>query len=353
MDATFLHQAFELARKWQGRCAPNPSVGAVIVKEGKVIARGWHQGPGTDHAEVMALKAVSSDDLEGASIYVTLEPCSHWGRTPPCVSAISQSALKRVVYAEKDVNPVVNGSGENELIRAGFEVRHLPTPEIHQFYEPYRYWHRTGLPWVQAKIALSLDGKISGPQGKPTQITGNGLKAKTHQARLESDAILTTAQTVVLDDPQLNARLNGESITRPVYVLDRLGKMPLTARLWSTASRIVIFHGSHAHPDRLEALSQRGALLVEVSEVDGQLNLEEVIGRCGKDGVHRLWVEAGGRLFESLVSEGRVQQGWIYLGAKWIGNGVSAFGGQVNWFDGAKSVHWSGSDNDGLCEVSW
>src|SRR3990167_2136538 len=166
-----LKQALSLAESQRGFCAPNPSVGALVVKEGELIAEGVHRGPMKPHAEVEAIHH-AGNQAEGASLYVTLEPCCHWGRTPPCTDLIVKSRIKAVYYAFQDPNPKVAGQGAKQLQAAGIECHSVELPEVTDFYRSYHYWIREGRPWVTAKLAISLDGKIAGPHGEPVSLTG-------------------------------------------------------------------------------------------------------------------------------------------------------------------------------------
>src|SRR3990167_7826390 len=207
----YLNEALVLAKKRRGFCAPNPSVGAVIVKNRKMIGSANHWAAGYFHAERQALMEIGKK-AKGASLYVTLEPCCHWGKTPPCTDIIIHSGIKKVFYAARDPNPIISGKGIQILKSAGILCEQIKLPAIDLFYQSYYYWTQHHLPWVTAKLAMSLDGKIAGPQGEPVSLTGAQLNTFTHQSRRESDAILTTVNTIIHDDPQMNVRLHDEII---------------------------------------------------------------------------------------------------------------------------------------------
>jgi diaminohydroxyphosphoribosylaminopyrimidine deaminase/5-amino-6-(5-phosphoribosylamino)uracil reductase len=233
-DSHYLCAALTQAQVNRGFCSPNPAVGAIIVKDHKVLATGFHLGPGTHHAEVDAIKKLSPAETAGATIYISLEPCCHFGRTPPCTDALIQAGIKRVVYGYEDPNPLVKGKSQSLLQAANISCDYLPIAEIDAFYQSYSHWHLTKMPFITAKIALTLDGKMAGKLGQPIAITGPALQEFTHQSRKLSDAILTTAETILKDDPQLNIRLKNTIFTKPIYILDRQLKVSPEARIFST-----------------------------------------------------------------------------------------------------------------------
>lgn len=355
MHVAPLLETLSLARTREGFCAPNPSVGAVVVRAGEIIARGCHFAAGHPHAEVEALKNVS--DLADCTLYVSLEPCSHTGkRTPPCAQMLIERGVKRVVFAYLDPNPQVAGRGAALLREAGVECLHLPLPEIDAFYEPYAHWTRTHRPFTTAKLALTLDGKI-GLDDLPVAITGESLQQQTHLARRNADAILTTARTVRADDPALNSRLDPEApVGKPLYVLDARAETPVEARIFQTASEVTIFV---QEPNaRATALAEKGARIV-VLPAEGlyseRLSLPAALERIGADGRHTLWIEAGGRLFQSLHEQALLQRALLYVAPKWLGEqGVPAFRAPASdLFSDATSIAWRGQGRDAVCEVTF
>lgn len=348
-DLIYLHSALTLAKIQRGFCAPNPSVGAVIVKNNKVIATGFHKGPGSPHAEIAALKKLSAEDAAGSTIYVTLEPCCHYGRTPPCTSSIISAKINRVIYAYSDSNPVVKGNGEKALLDAGIECEKFDVPEINSFYESYSYWHKTKKPFITAKIALTLDGKIASVSGKPLLITGESLKDFTHYSRRINDAILTTATTILQDDPQLNVR-EEEVVAKPIYILDRNLRINSTAKIFSTAKSVTIFYSRNIS-DIINKIDHPNVMYVPISEAHDYLDLDEVISFIGNEGVHDLWVEAGGRFFSSLVSKLLIQIAYIYVAPKWLGKGTPAFSSDIHFDLTTYDVQWHQFGKDVVCEV--
>lgn len=284
----YLLLALEQARLGRGSCAPNPAVGAVIVQNNEVISKGYHKGPGLPHAEVEALAGVS--ESRGATVYVTLEPCCHFGKTPPCTRFLIEKGVSKVVYGYSDPNPIVEGKGEAELRAAGIAVEKVEVPQLSDFYASYRHWTKTGRPFVTLKLAMSLDGKISPTDGETFSLTGEAAGKFTHENRAAADAILTSTQTVLIDDPQLNVRLTPQAVAKPVYVVGHR-EIPKSARLFATASRVQRLSGSFA----------------------------EILEKIGRDGVHDLWVEAGPRLASAILKSGFVGRAYFYVAPLWLG----------------------------------
>jgi diaminohydroxyphosphoribosylaminopyrimidine deaminase/5-amino-6-(5-phosphoribosylamino)uracil reductase len=332
--AYFLKKALTLAKQRRGFCAPNPSVGAVIVHNNNIISSGNHFAYGFDHAELTALKKIKSmpTSISGEAIlYCTLEPCCHYGKTPPCTDAIIQSGIKKVVYGFPDPNPLIRGKTEKILQDAGISCIHSPLPEINKFYQSYSYWTATGLPFVTAKLAISLDGKIALENYQRAYISGKEAQLFTHQQRLKSDAILTTAKTVLADNPQLNIRLNQKIIKKIIYIIDRkniLSKFNHLA-IFDTTEKIIFFN----HPD---------------------MSLEDMLQSIGKAGVHGLWVEAGGQLFSSLAVSQLLQKAYIYISPKTLGSSaIPAFNSQTDIFKHVKLTQWHSKGMDAVGEFDW
>ncbi len=351
-DHIYLHQALSLANIRRGFCAPNPSVGAVVVKDNKIIAEGYHFAPGSDHAEVNALKKITGN-TQDATIYVTLEPCCHWGKTPPCSDALIQAGVKRVVYAYRDPNPLVSGAGEEKLLAAGIACEHVPLPEIDAFYASYHHWHKNKKPFVTAKIALSLNGKIAGKNGERIQITGAALQELTHAYRKTSDAILTTAKTIIADDPQLNVRIQDEIIAKPIYILDSHLTLPMTAKIFTTAQSITVFHSAAAPKKRQQSLTALTARCIQVESNQQGLDFNQVLDHLGQEGIHDLWVEAGGTCFSSLFHQRLLQRALIYVAPRWLEEGKSAFSEGFSLESGAGQLRWQQAGKDAMCEINW
>lgn len=353
MHETYLKQACSLAETRQGFCSPNPPVGAVIVKNNRVLSTGIHYEYGSPHAEVDALKQLGNE-AQGATIYITLEPCCHWGKTPPCTQLLIDRSIKEVIYGFVDPNPLVAGKGQNILKAAGINCRQIPIPEINELYQSYQYWHQTKLPVVIAKLAMSLDGKIAGPQRQPLTITGPQLQALTHQWRKKSDAILTTINTIVHDDPQLNARVDERYYPKALYILDSQLNIPVTAKIFTTAKKITLFHHPEVSTDKVNNLINHGVRCWAVSSNETGLNLSEVLTNIGHDGHHTLWVEAGARCFKALIEQQLIHRALIYVAPKVLGQKcLSAFYGDENFLESAQQIHWNIVGQDVVCDIKF
>ncbi len=350
MHEQWLLAALEEAWLGRGRCAPNPSVGALLVFEGAVLGKAWHQGAGTPHAERLVLEGVSSQVARGATLYVTLEPCNHWGKTPPCVEYIVQKGIKTVVYAYRDPNPVVSANDTPQLLRdQGIDVLHYPLPEIDAFYQSYTHWLKTNTPWVTVKLAQSLDGKIAGASGARVPLSNDACAVFTHQQRLRTDVILTTARTVHQDDPQLNARIDGILTPKPLAILDTKGTLSPHAQVFQTALHCHIFHEAGRW---IEKQTERCTYYPITLTKNGLLDLSEVIAHLGQLGYHDVWVEAGGCLFTALHQEKRVQKTYLYLTPTVLGdNALSAYH-DAALFQGA-SVTWHPMRNNCMASLDW
>jgi diaminohydroxyphosphoribosylaminopyrimidine deaminase/5-amino-6-(5-phosphoribosylamino)uracil reductase len=352
-DIIFLQNALALAYIHRGFCAPNPAVGAVVVKNQEIVAAGYHRGQGSFHAEVDALNKLTLQAAEGATIYVTLEPCCHFGKTPPCTDALIQAGVKRVVYGFRDPNPIVAGYGHAALTAAGIDVEHITLPEIDAFYKSYQHWHLTRKPLLTAKIALSINGKIAGKSGEPVKITGDELREFTHRCRKESDAILTTSKTIIKDDPQLNVRYKNEVIAKPVYILDSMLAIPMTAKILATAQSVTIFHARDVSSELLDRFIAKGVSCIPIDKTANGLALKQVIAFLGKEGLHDIWIEAGGRCFSAFLAEQLLQRAYIYIAPISIPEGLAAFADNVDLNVHADNLQWRQYGKDVLCEIHW
>lgn len=346
----YLLIALQLANERRGFCAPNPSVGAVIVDQDRILGQGSHFGSGFEHAEVVASQGLSN--LSSSRLYVTLEPCCHWGKTPPCTELIIKKGIKEVYYGFTDPNPDVNGVGEAALRKAGIHCQRIDLPEINAFYQSYAHWTKNKLPWVTAKLAMSIDARIAGPQAEPITITGNEAKQFTYACRFKSDAILTSVKTIINDDPALNACLDSKVIAKPLFVLDSRLELPLNAKVFSTCEKITVFHNAADH-SRITALESKGVTCYKVASRNGKLDLREVLRLIGAVGIQDLWVEAGGQIFTSLVKHRWVNTCYLYIAPKLLGSeALPAFASGEGIFSQARST-WSQLGEDLLCEFSW
>jgi diaminohydroxyphosphoribosylaminopyrimidine deaminase/5-amino-6-(5-phosphoribosylamino)uracil reductase len=316
-DEAFLKEALFEARKRKGFTSPNPSVGAVVVRDGRIIARGHHWAVGYPHAEAVALEGLAPAQVEGSTVYVTLEPCNHHGRTPPCTELLIRNKISRVVYGYRDPDVRVNGSGESALSRAGIRVQAMDLEEIEEFYHPYAHWVKSSYPFVRLKLAVSIDGKFALEGGKRAFLTGPESERFTHTKRLGTDAILTSARTLLCDDPQLNVRL-GEEIMKPLYIVDKDLSLKTSLRIFQAPREITVFHDCEDEKRR-SALGQSGARFVRVGSRDG-LDMDEVMRSIGQRGVHDLWVEAGATLLGAIWRAGLAQEFYLYIAPVTVGS---------------------------------
>lgn len=350
----YLQQALELAKQRRGFCAPNPAVGAIIVKDGTVLAQGVHFAAGSPHAEIEALSQLA-ENAKGASLYVTLEPCCHFGKTPPCTKQIIQSGIKEVFFGYSDPHQQVAGQGENELRSAGIVCQSIEVADIAKFYESYAHWLQTKQPWVTGKIAISLDGKIAAQDGSPIAITGHELQKYTHQWRRKSDAILTTVRTIINDDPSLNVRENDHIIAKPLYVIDRDLSLPKNAKVINTAKPLTLFHSKDISLEKVLSIQQLGIKCIPVHAENNKLDLTEVFRKIGEEGVHDLWVEAGGNFFSQLVMNKLMQRSLVYVAPKILGkNALSAFALEnYDFLNNVRHLSWQTIGSDVVCDITW
>lgn len=318
-EKKYLKSALTLAEIRRGFCAPNPCVGAVLVKDSRVIATGYHWENGSFHAEIDALNKIEPTLAKGATLYVTLQPCCHTDKkTPPCTDLIIQRGIAKVIYGFRDPNPAVNNKTDKILQQAGIECIHLPLPQIDNFYTSYQFWWQYKKPFTTAKLAMSLDGKIAGEHGKRIQLTGHIAQQFTHQQRKQADAILTTAKTIRFDNPSLNSRIDNVVYKKPLYILDSKLNIPATAKIFNTAKNVTLFHSTDLTQQHRDNFSQHKIRFIPIQNDKYGLNLLKVLKYIAQDGCHDLWVEAGGQCFESLVKKHLLQRAFIYVAPLWL-----------------------------------
>ena len=325
-DHDFMQQALGLAEKGLHTTTPNPRVGAVLVKNDAVIGTGFTQPPGHAHAEAMALADCRSrgDDPRGATIYVTLEPCSHFGKTPPCANALVDAGISRVIAAMEDPNPLVRGQGFELLRQAGIEVRvGLLESEARELNLGFVSRMLRKRPWVRLKAAASLDGRTALPNGSSQWITGQEARRDGHAFRARACALLTGIGTVKSDDPMLNVRDVSTVRQPPRMVLDSRLEISLESRLVKSSasgSPVTIFTARHDAVKSAE-LGARGCEVVELPALDGKVDLDALMRELGERQINELHVEAGARLNASLLQAGLVDEMLIYLAPALLGSG--------------------------------
>ena len=330
-DARFMALALALGRRGLGRTWPNPAVGAAIVKDGIIVGRGWTQPGGRPHAEIEALRR-AGEAARGATLYVTLEPCSHYGKSPPCADAIIAGGVSRVVSALEDPNPEVAGAGHARLRAAGIavdigvgadEARHDHAGHIRRM--------RDGRPHVILKLAVSADGKAGAPGRKPLAITGEAARDRVHLLRAQSDAIMVGIGTALADDPMLTCRLPGMEKYSPVrVVLDSALRLPPGSRLARSARDVPVWvvTGGEASRAAENALLREGVTVLRAAQSDGRLDLAAVLKLMGARGVTRLMVEGGPTLGAALLAADLIDEAVLFQSSKVVGtDGVDALDG--------------------------
>ncbi len=324
-DRRHMARALHLAARGLNTTHPNPRVGCVIADGGTVIAEGWHVRAGGPHAEADAL-AKAGSAARGATAYVTLEPCCHTGRTPPCTAGLIAAGIRRVVYGAADPNPRVNGGGEQALRAAGIEVSGgLLATESERLNAGFMLRMRRGWPLVRSKIAATLDGRTALPDGRSQWLTGEAAREDVQRWRARSAAILTGIGTVLADDPAMTVREAGQALpVQPLRViLDSRYRTPPTARILARPGDVLVFgagaDGSGAEPG---ALLSRGALVEEAPDGAGRIDLAAVFRRLGELEINEVWVEAGPVLNGALLAAGLIDELVIYQAASVLGAGA-------------------------------
>jgi diaminohydroxyphosphoribosylaminopyrimidine deaminase/5-amino-6-(5-phosphoribosylamino)uracil reductase len=322
MTSTYMREALDLARQGRSLASPNPLVGAVIVQQGEVVGRGFHTYAGLHHAEILAL-AQAGEKARGATMYVTLEPCAHHGRTPPCVDALIRAGVARVVAPVTDPNPLVAGKGFEKLCKAGIEVEIAAefTAEAEKLNEPFLHFMRTGRPLVTLKTAITLDGKISAPDDNSGWITSERARAHVQELRHDHDAILTGIGTLLADDCLLSDRTE-HSRCRPLLriVMDSLLRLPLNSKMAQTASGdVVVVTTSAASLERRKVLEARGIQVLVFDGPGGRADLQSVVEWLGRQRYLSLMIEAGSKLNWNALESGLVDRIFFYYGPKILG----------------------------------
>jgi diaminohydroxyphosphoribosylaminopyrimidine deaminase/5-amino-6-(5-phosphoribosylamino)uracil reductase len=300
-----MQRAVELARTALGGVSPNPAVGAVVVKDGKVVGEGYTQPPGKDHAEIVALKQAGAN-ARGAVLYASLEPCNHFGRTPPCTEAIISAGVAEVRYAIKDPNPKVDGKGAVRLREAGVKVSEDEEAEAaRDVIEAYAKHVASGRPFVTAKYAMSLDGKLATKTGESWWLTGTPARRYAHQLRAESDVVMVGVGTVLADNPMLTARDEADKPLprQPLRVIvDSHGRIPLTAKVVADGGKTVVAVAD-ADEGTVKRLNERGVEVVRFLGPRGLVALDELMAYLGGKGVTSVLTEGGARLLGGLFDE--------------------------------------------------
>ena len=324
----FMNRALTLAARGKGQTTPNPLVGAVIANRGKIVGEGYHAQAGRPHAEIIALQQ-AKQLAAGATLYINLEPCCHYGRTPPCTKAIIESGIKRVVLAMLDPNPLVSGKGKEELIRAGIPVETgLMAQQAYQLNEVFIKYITTQRPFVILKAAISLDGKLATASGQSRWITGIQSRQMSHQLRQEVDAILIGKGTVLADDPLLTVRLPEVKAKNPIkVVVDSTLEIPLEAKIFSAQSpaSTIVATLRHAPREKIKQLEERGIRVLILPEKDQRVDLAELMQILAQEEVASIMIEGGAEINATALQLGIVDKVIFFIAPIIIG-GKSAPG---------------------------
>ncbi len=319
-DHFFMSIALELAERGRGWVEPNPLVGAVVVRDGHVVGEGWHEKFGQAHAEVNALRQ-AGESAQGSTMYITLEPCCHFGKTPPCTLDVIQAGIRRVVVAMLDPFPQVAGQGAARLREAGIVVEvGIGEAAARRLNAPYLKRLRTGRPWVHAKWAMSLDGKIATRTGKSQWITGEAARAHVHELRGKMDAILVGRATLVADDPLLTARPAGPRTPTRVVLTESAEGMPANCRLLDSVSAApILIVTTTAGAQRLATWRQNGVDLLELPSSDGVLNVKSVLTELAQRGMTNVLVEGGADTLGRFRDAGEIDEVHAFVAPKLFG----------------------------------
>jgi diaminohydroxyphosphoribosylaminopyrimidine deaminase/5-amino-6-(5-phosphoribosylamino)uracil reductase len=329
-DRKFMKKAIALAHMGLGVASPNPSVGCLVVRDGRIVGRGFHEYLLLDHAEVRALRE-ASEQARNATAYITLEPCCHHGRTPPCVNRLIESGVRRVVVARIDPNPRVSGKGVEHLRSAGIQVEvGLLEEEAGQIIEPFACHIATGIPFITAKVGMSLDGKIGTASRRDRSITSEASREFGQQLRLAADALLVGVGTVLADDPELTYRGKAPK-TKPLLriILDSNLRMPADARVLQSKGPVLVFCGRGADGLKRKELRKRGAEICPVSSIDGNLDLHAILQELGQRDILSILVEGGSKVHWSFLANGLVDKFYFLIAPMILGgeHAVPSVGG--------------------------
>ena len=319
-DEKYMRQALDLAVRAIGRTSPNPMVGALLVRDGAIVGSGWHRAAGTPHAEIHALKEAGAK-ARGSTLYVTLEPCCHYGRTPPCVDAIIDAGVKRVVAAMKDPNPRVAGKGLARLKAAGLDVTTgVLANAAARLNEVFIKWIATGMPFVASKSAITVDGKTATAAGMSQWITGPEARQRTHELRDRYDAIMVGIGTVLKDDPQLTTRLPQGGRNPVRIILDTRARTPLDAKVISDGqAQTIVAVGPEAPSRNIDRLAGRGAMIMTVPAGPEGVDLRILLRDLGKRGITSVLLEGGSTVNASAFAANIVDKIYWFMAPKIFG----------------------------------
>ena len=329
-DERWMKRALHLAEKGRGRTSPNPMVGAVLVKDGRVIGEGYHIKAGEAHAEILALRQ-AREEAKGATLYLYLEPCTHYGKTPPCAPVVIEAGVGRVVIGMEDPNPVVRGKGIESLKGAGLDVEiGVLENACRRLNEAFRKYILEKVPFVILKVAATLDGKIATREGDSKWISGEVSRRLVHRLRNQVDGIVVGIGTIMKDDPMLTARITGGRDPDRVILDSRL-RIPEDAKVIETSpSKTILATTELAPKDKRERLQRRGVRVLVLDSVEGRVNLKSCLSRLGEMEMVSILVEGGSQVNGSFLDEGLIDKVLLFLSPKLIGDpeAMGIFGGK-------------------------
>lgn len=332
LDQKYINRALELAVRGEGRVEPNPVVGAVLVKDNRIIGEGWHEYFGGPHAEINALNN-AAESPDGSTLYISLEPCAHFGKTPPCVDAVIKAGVKKVVLAVRDPNPITAGKGAATLKKAGIEVvEGINERKAREINAPFFKLHLEGLPYIIAKWAMSLDGKIAARTGDARWISSEESRAFVHQFREKMGAIMVGIRTVLNDDPSLLGRVAGAAKNPRRIILDSFARLPLESRIIKTLpqAETYLVVSANAPQERVKKIYELGVKIFEIEEVGGALNFIKLGRKLAESGINKILIEGGSSVLASAFEANLVDEIMVFIAPKIIGGkeALSPVGGK-------------------------
>ena len=319
----YMDLTIKLAEKGKGSTSPNPMVGCIIVKRGRIVGKGFHRKAGTEHAEVLAIENAGKK-ASNSTMYVNLEPCSHWGRTPPCTERIVEAGVREVIIGMKDPNPLVDGF--RELKFRGLKTKiGILEKDAKKLNEAYIKYIRTKKPFAVIKVAMSADGRIATKTGDSRYITSREARTYVHQLRTEVDAVMVGLNTVLRDNPALTPRLAKGKDPMKVVVDSRL-KIPKNCNLMKDASKLIIATTNKAPKSKIKRLEEKGVKIIVTKSSDGLVDLQDLMKHLGKHEITSVMIEGGSELNSSAIKNRVVDKILIFTAPKLIGNGLGAIG---------------------------
>ncbi len=354
-DEKYMERCIELASKGAGNVSPNPMVGSVIVKNGKIVAEGYHKKYGTNHGERNAINSALKKgiNLKGTELYVNLEPCAHIGKTPPCADYVAQHKFSRVIIGIKDPNPLVAGKGIKKIKQAGIKVKvGLLEDECREVNKFFFKLLETGLPYVTIKTAQTLDGKIANEKYQSKWISSPDSRILVHKMRAVYDAVLVGSNTVKYDNPELSVRdAKGRNPYR--IVIDPKLELSLNKKIFSSklSGKTIVFTSKNASKPKINLLTKRGILILTCKAIKGIISAKEVLKKLASLGISSVMVEGGTLTYNEFIKNKLVDEFMIFIAPKVMGKGIQAFSNEIN-FSSYKNINYYKISSDILINIS-